>query len=56
MSVVDEAAVVKFIAETSFNGPEGNYTKEGQYDFGLVRLANETAGARYDRITCDIPL
>ena len=56
MAVVDEPLVIKFIHEKSMKGPEGTYTKEGQFDFGLLRLANETRGSRYDRITCDAPV
>lgn len=50
--MVDEPTVINFIQEKSLKGPEGNYTKEGQFDFALLRLANETEGSRYDRITC----
>ena len=55
MSLFDEDLAVQFIVERSMKGPEGKYTKEGQYGFGLIKAANETTTARYDRITCGSP-
>ncbi len=52
MAVVDDALVTQFIEERALKGPEGKYTREGQYTFGLLKAANETTNARYDRITC----
>lgn len=56
MSEVDDQAVMEFIRTRAHKGPEGTYTKEGQYDLMLLKPAKSIGnGAKYgyNRVTCD---
>ena len=52
MAVVDDNLAKKFIREKALHGPEGTYTKEGQFELGLIDWANKTGNADYSRVLC----
>lgn len=35
-SVVNEEEIIQFIRAKGLNGPEGNHSKDGQYDYDLI--------------------
>ncbi|ODM94634.1 Tumor protein p53-inducible protein 13 [Orchesella cincta] len=56
MSAVDDEMAMKFIQARAHKGPEGTYTKEGQYELWLLNEAKSSgAGAKYgySKVSCD---
>ncbi|XP_022252326.1 uncharacterized protein LOC106468283 [Limulus polyphemus] len=45
MNHVEKSTVVNFIKTRALHGPEGNYTKEGQYSLGLIDKAEPPLGS-----------
>jgi len=57
-SILDEDAATRFIMEKGMHGPEGQYTKEGQFSFGLFKSALEVGNGKlhgYRKIECSFP-
>ncbi|XP_037093288.1 uncharacterized protein LOC119113072 [Pollicipes pollicipes] len=53
MAHVDAAAVRQFIRQRALHGPEGDYPKQGQYDFKLLRPAEPPLGSSInDTVLC----
>jgi len=56
MSAVDAAEVRRFVKAHALHGPEGTYSKQGQYDFKLVRRAEAPPGSDVnDSVLCPSP-
>lgn len=56
MAAVDDRAAMNFIQTRAHRGPEGTYTKEGQYDLRLLASGKSSGnGAKYgySRVSCD---
>ncbi len=53
MSTVDAKKVVQFIRARALKGPEGDVPKQGQFDEGLLELANVVPGSdENDSVLC----
>eukprot|EP00096_Caligus_rogercresseyi_P006091 TRINITY_DN2227_c0_g1_i1.p1 TRINITY_DN2227_c0_g1~~TRINITY_DN2227_c0_g1_i1.p1 ORF type:complete len:244 (-),score=61.24 TRINITY_DN2227_c0_g1_i1:72-803(-) len=48
MSHVDKKEVIRFIEDRALHGPEGRYSKEGQYTYKLKELAKPPKGSDMD--------
>lgn len=53
MSSVDRKEIVEFIKEHALKGPEGHYTKEGQYTHRLIKVGKPPKGSYMnDTVLC----
>ncbi|XP_027201272.2 uncharacterized protein LOC113795277 isoform X1 [Dermatophagoides pteronyssinus] len=48
MNFVQTNEIISFIRKHALHGPEGKLSKEGQYDFNLIRQADIPIGSNYD--------